>query len=230
MDSDKVANFILKLRKDNNLTQKEFAEMFGVTYQAVSKWENGKNIPDVIILKDICKKFNLDINEILDGDYRKKRINKYLLISLLGALIIIIITLLIVPRDSKDFEFKSVSSSCANFNISGSIAYNKSKSHIYISDIEYCGGDDEKEYEKIECVLYESHDGVDTKIDSYSAKAKSNLEDFLQDLTFRVDDHSYTCKSFDDASVFLQINAIDKDNNVISYKIPLKLDKTCNLE
>ena len=35
------------------MTQKDFALKFGVTYQAVSKWENGKNIPDISLLKVI---------------------------------------------------------------------------------------------------------------------------------------------------------------------------------
>ena len=41
MDSEKVGKFIKELRLKNNLTQQEFASEFGVTYQAVSKWETG---------------------------------------------------------------------------------------------------------------------------------------------------------------------------------------------
>ena len=68
MNQDKISNKIKELRKQNNLTQKEFASIFGVTYQAVSKWENGINIPDIEILKSICKKYDLDINEFLLGN------------------------------------------------------------------------------------------------------------------------------------------------------------------
>ena len=68
MGSEKTGKIILKLRKDNNLTQAEFADMFGVTYQAVSKWETGKNIPDILVLKEICNEFDIDINEMLDGE------------------------------------------------------------------------------------------------------------------------------------------------------------------
>ena len=45
MEQEKVSNFIKKIRKDNNLTQKDLAEKYGVTYQAVSKWENGLSFP-----------------------------------------------------------------------------------------------------------------------------------------------------------------------------------------
>ena len=74
MDQNKIGNFIKSIRLDNNLTQKSFADKFGVTYQAVSKWENGKNIPDISILKQICDEYNIDINEILNGEKKKKTI------------------------------------------------------------------------------------------------------------------------------------------------------------
>ena len=73
MNQEKIGEFIKKIRKDNYLTQKEFAELFGVTYQAVSKWENGLNIPDIATLKEISKKFNVDINDLLEGENKKKR-------------------------------------------------------------------------------------------------------------------------------------------------------------
>ena len=41
MDQEKIGKLIKVIRKKNNLTQAEFAEKYGVTYQAVSKWENG---------------------------------------------------------------------------------------------------------------------------------------------------------------------------------------------
>ena len=55
MDQEKIGNIIKELRKKNNLTQQNLADQLGVTYQAVSKWENGKNIPDIAILKEISK-------------------------------------------------------------------------------------------------------------------------------------------------------------------------------
>ena len=43
-----VAKNLVDLRKKNNLTQKQLADKYNVTYQAVSKWENGKNMPDFL--------------------------------------------------------------------------------------------------------------------------------------------------------------------------------------
>ena len=63
MNQEKIGSLIKKVRKENNLTQQDFAKKYGVTYQAVSKWENGKNIPDIALLKEICGDYNIDINE-----------------------------------------------------------------------------------------------------------------------------------------------------------------------
>ena len=68
MEQEKIGKFIKKLRKENNLTQKDLADKYGVTYQAVSKWETGKNIPDISLLKEISKHFNVNIEDLLALD------------------------------------------------------------------------------------------------------------------------------------------------------------------
>ena len=55
MNQERIGKLIKEIRKDNNLTQKDLAKKLGVTYQAVSKWETGKNIPDIAILKKLVK-------------------------------------------------------------------------------------------------------------------------------------------------------------------------------
>ena len=39
MDQERIGKFIKEIRTKNNLSQNEFAKKYGVTYQAVSKWE-----------------------------------------------------------------------------------------------------------------------------------------------------------------------------------------------
>ena len=73
MDQEKIGQFIKKIREENNLTQKELADRLGVTFQAVSKWENGKNAPDLGILKQISDEFNVNIDEILSGKRSSKK-------------------------------------------------------------------------------------------------------------------------------------------------------------
>ena len=68
-ENEKIGNIIKELRKKNNLTQQNLADQLGVTYQAVSKWENGKNIPDIAILKEISKLYR----EVLYDEYTKTK-------------------------------------------------------------------------------------------------------------------------------------------------------------
>ena len=60
-----------KIRKDNNLSQEQFAEKLGVSRQSVSKWENGEAYPEMDKVLQICKMFNLNIDELLNQDIKK---------------------------------------------------------------------------------------------------------------------------------------------------------------
>lgn len=226
MDQDKVGQFIKELRKKNNLTQAEFGEKYGVTYQAVSKWENGKNMPDVTLLKQISQDFNVNIEDILEGKTGKKKKNKIFFILIGGFLIIFIVLIIWLFVHDDDFEFKTLSASCDHFNISGSMAYNNNKSSIYISNINYCGGDDDTVYENIECSLYENSNDTITKISSCdnANKKNVNLEDFLQSVQFNINNYAGSGKYNSNNSLYLEIEATDKAGKVTSYKIPLSLD------
>lgn len=233
MNQEKIGKLIKELRKKNNLTQKEFANKYGVTYQAVSKWENGKNMPDVSLIKEMSKDFNINLEDILEGELKSKPKQKNILkitIVLITIIIILLgIILILFKNRDENFEFKTLSTECNYFNISGSIAYNKNKSSIYISNIHYCGGEDNTLYEDIECVLYESNKNIETRIDEvkYNKKEPIKLEDFLKDVKFNIDNYRRTCEQYKNNSLFLEINATDKYNKVTTYKVPLTIEETC---
>lgn len=71
MDQQKIGNFLRQLRKERNLTQEQFAEIFGVTGRTISRWEKGTNMPDLSLLVEIGKEFDLSMDEILDGERRE---------------------------------------------------------------------------------------------------------------------------------------------------------------
>ena len=68
MDQIKVGKFIAQCRKKNNLTQMQLAEKLGITDRAISKWENGKGMPDSSIMLDLCKELKISVNELLSGE------------------------------------------------------------------------------------------------------------------------------------------------------------------
>ena len=230
MDQDKIGAFIKSIRLENNLTQKELADKLGVTYQAVSKWEIGKNIPDISILKQISNDFNVNIDELLNGekDINKKKNTKVLsLVVIFVLLIAIIAVIILIKNNNNDFEFKTISSKCTDFRITGSAAYNKDKTSIYISNIEFCGEEDKEVYEQIECKLYENENETKTKISSCTKKNNITLEEYLKDANIQVDNYSLMCKKLTSTTLSLEIEATTKDHKKITYTIPIKLNDTC---
>lgn len=226
MNQEKIAKLIKEIRLKNNLTQKEFAEKLGVTYQAVSKWENAKNIPDIGVLKEIKKIYNIDIDDLLDGETSKRKVNKiYFVIVFLIVLIVVLLFLLFNKKE--DFTFKQISTKCDDFNISGTVAYNKNKTAIHISNIEYCGDVNDTLYDNIECSLYESYKDTETKIKSCESKSNIKLEDYLKKIDIELEHTSTTCRMFKGSSMYLLINATNKKNITTTYKIPIELEEDC---
>ena len=71
----KVSENIKKYRKSMNLTQEGLAESLGVTIGAVSKWENGNNVPDITTLMELANLFNISMDELLGYDKSVKNID-----------------------------------------------------------------------------------------------------------------------------------------------------------
>ena len=235
MDKYKFGEFIYSQRKKLGLTQDELGRMLNVTNKAVSKWENGKNIPDISLLKQICDDYDININDLLDGknseNNQSKKVNKKKIIYIsLGVLLLILIIVLFIVFHDDSFTFKTVSSNCSNFEISGSIAYNKNKSYLYISNIDYCGGTDNNLYKKIECLLYEEHGMVKKQIGNYTYEKDSSikLNDFLKDVNFSIDNFAKECKNIESSNILLEINATDSSNKITTYKVPLSLNGNCS--
>lgn len=223
MDQEKIGKIIKDIRVRNNLTQADLANKYNVTYQAVSKWENGKNIPDISILKQMSKDFNIDINVLLDGEGSKKKIKySYYIIGIIVILFIILLVLIFTHNE--DFVFKTLTTTCDNFTIKGSISYNKDKSSIYISNIKYCGKEDNTLYDSISSTLYESHNDVTRKIEEYKSESKSSitLDEYLNEIEFAIDNYESSCKTFSSNDLYIEIQA-SKDDKTITYKIPLSL-------
>lgn len=68
MDQIKIGKFIAERRRENNLTQAQLAEMLNITDRAVSKWENGKSMPDSSIMLNLCDILKINVNDLLCGE------------------------------------------------------------------------------------------------------------------------------------------------------------------
>ena len=234
MEQEKIGKFIKNIRTSNNLTQKEFADKFGVTYQAVSKWENGKNLPDINILKEICKEYSISIDEVLMGNSDKinnKFKLKILLLIIIGIILIILGVIFYFNNTNyKEFEFKKISSTCDKFKVTGSIAYNDIKSSIYIAHVDYCGENEEVLYKEMKCIFYEVDGDVKKEISKYNYNEGKGItiEEFLSGVTFNIDDYEKVCKIYQENSFLLEIEALNENGDIIKHKIPLKLEDNCS--
>lgn len=72
MNQEKTGRFIAELRKEKGMTQTELADKLGITDRAISKWENGRGLPDISLLVPLCEILGVSINELLSGE----KINK----------------------------------------------------------------------------------------------------------------------------------------------------------
>lgn len=129
MNQEKFGKLIKDIRKKNKLTQKQLADKYNVTYQAVSKWENGLNMSYAVLMLEVSKDFGISLEQLLDCK-NKKETNKKKIIIIGGVVLSILVllgVLIIIFKLFNDFQFKTFSTECKNFTISGNISYNEKK-------------------------------------------------------------------------------------------------------
>ena len=66
-----LAENLKKIRKENNLSQEDLADILGVSRQAISKWESKVSYPEMDKIVLLCKKFDLNIDDLLHGDIKE---------------------------------------------------------------------------------------------------------------------------------------------------------------
>lgn len=76
MDQLKIGKFIAECRKKNGLTQMQLAEKLNITDRAISKWENGKSLPDSSIMLELCEVLGITVNDLLSGEVVTMNDNK----------------------------------------------------------------------------------------------------------------------------------------------------------
>lgn len=115
MDRYKFGEFIYQKRKSLGLTQEELGRKVGVTNKAVSKWEVGETLPDVMMLEPLAQVLQITVDELLTHTDKKEvekknvKINKVFLFIIIGLVIIEILTIVLFlslfnPTDEKEIE------------------------------------------------------------------------------------------------------------------------------
>lgn len=148
MDNQKIGQYIKQKRKEKKLTQQQLGDLVGVSFKAVSKWECGNSIPDISILKKVCKVLEISIEELLDGNDKNKLLESntkkriFLIISILVALILLITIILTIIFSSpnknkgKDFSDGYDCTLTKTYNVDNINSSNDSN-YLYITFKEY---------------------------------------------------------------------------------------------
>ncbi len=111
-----IANNLAEYRKQAHLTQQQLAEKINYTDKAVSKWERGEGVPDVLVLKELADIYGITVNDFLAShpvQRKKLRLKdfwaKRWLITLLSAgLVFLIATIvmavwwMVAPADGRE--------------------------------------------------------------------------------------------------------------------------------
>lgn len=139
MNQEKIGRFIANLRKEKNITQTELAKRIGVSNKTISKWETGRGIPDYGVFESLCKEFNINVNELLNGeknktdskvlseylDYKSKQNRKkhFLLIIICLLTILIMFLSLYFFNSYKKYVVYELNGNSENFNYYGGLLY-----------------------------------------------------------------------------------------------------------
>ena len=68
MNQTAIGGYIARKCKEQNLTQEQLAEQLGVSNKTISKWENGKCMPDYSIIQTLCDALGVTLPELMDGE------------------------------------------------------------------------------------------------------------------------------------------------------------------
>lgn len=76
MNQKKIRQLLRDLRKERGMTQEQIAEQFNVSNRTVSRWENGKNMPELDLLIELSDYYKIELREILNGERLIKEMGK----------------------------------------------------------------------------------------------------------------------------------------------------------
>ncbi|MBQ2223414.1 MAG: helix-turn-helix transcriptional regulator, partial [Oscillospiraceae bacterium] len=68
MNAEKTGALIREAREAKNLSQQQLAEQLHITRTTVSKWENGRGMPDVSLLERLAEVLELSVTELVCGE------------------------------------------------------------------------------------------------------------------------------------------------------------------
>ncbi len=180
MNFDNTGKFIKKLREEKKWTQEQLASKIPLGREAISKWENGKSLPDISSLQKLSEIFSVNIDELLAGERMPKEnitLKLYNERFILKKRITILVTLLILSlllffsyyfiNLYKSINIYTVHGKGDNFEInSGLFVITKEKVYFNLGNVSCLNYDKTNKIEKVE-VYYTLDDEQTILVSSY---------------------------------------------------------------
>lgn len=114
---------------------------------------------------------------------------------------------------------------CANFQVSIQINYDAEEEEIYVSRVEFCGGNHPTEYRYIEASLFKNTDNLDTQ--SIERASGIDLLEFLSEIRFKIDNFNEICEVLNNANLVLDVLATTEEYRTSSHNIEVNSKITC---
>lgn len=91
MSASEFGKIIRDIRSEYRLTAQDFGNMYDATYQMVSRWERGYQLPNEETIKKICDDFEIDLNADKTKKSVKRKKTILIFISIIAFLLLLII-------------------------------------------------------------------------------------------------------------------------------------------
>ncbi len=143
MNPSKIGKFISELRKERNMTQKDLGDLLAINGKSVSKWERGINCPDISILKEIAKIFDISVEELLDGERKKieniikddgKYFKRFLVLTIFAVLFL---TIILIIKTHYQYNVYHIQSETSAIDVDGYIIFNPDNEIFLINTLNY---------------------------------------------------------------------------------------------
>lgn len=230
------ANTIYNIRKERDITQKELADLIGVSDRTISKWENGSTVPDLETIKKLCNELGISPDSIVKSEknykdrlqYFKRMVGKFLNyilknIFLIGFIVVFILLLAYFINNYNTIRIYNLTYESKNITFKdGYFFKTKVLNIITINNINLEKINYEPTSTKIELytylngdkhVIYES----DTLNNIYIEESKSYSDLLTKDVIENIKNNLY-----------IKIYTTDIDNNNYSYESKLILKQKLN--
>lgn len=201
-EKNRTGEFLAKLRNEKGYTQQKLADKIHVSNKAISNWENGRSNPDLDMMKELAKIFDVTVDELYAGKrvdekdvifkrkFKKLFIRAFITMFIINFLLLLVYFLLTV--NSVKFYVLDLDDDLIN-TTGGYYIVNKNKSILHLGKLELDSDIDANTY--IE--LYEKsstdniilYSGFNSNIELYNVIV-SNIDEVYLKLTFVEDEES----------------------------------------